>query len=270
MALQHEFDTVISRVKGITGDVNFIRWPKSDLISYINEGQEEYCKKTKILRSEGPLTARENSEIYTLPSDCFIVDRIEDGNSYELIKTTSRDLSRMFGNRFRLASGTPKYYYQDLDGQNQLRFHPNPSSDLRASFETIDAEYGAVISSDDDDAVAETYDSEYGAVVDTDEESDIGTDTFDYEEGAVTGVLSTASILRVFYVRYAREDILEIEDIQALQYYALHKCYEKDGPLQNLQSSAYYEGKFMERISEERGRVDSGQHANMSVRGSYA
>ncbi len=270
MAISHEFDKIINRVKGITADANNIYWSKDDLISFINEGQEEYCEKTLTLRAEGPLTTRENSQIYNLPTDCHLVDRIEDENGDALTKTTSRDLERMFGNRFRNALGSPSHYYQNLDGIGQIRFYPNPSTDLRATYETFDADLGGNISSDDDDAVAETYDSELGAVIDTDQEDDTAYDTFNFDTGLVTGVLATTGKLRVFYARNPRPDIYEINDLQALQYYALHKCYEKDGPFQDFKKSMHYELKFQERVGEERGRVSSGQHAQISVRGSYA
>lgn len=266
MSLLHPFDKIISRVTGITTDKNFIIWSKSDLINFIDEGQQEYCEKTKTLRAESSLTTRENSQIYNLPEDCFIVDRIEREDGCTIEKTSSRDLERMFGRRFREASGTPQFYYQDLDGQKQLRFYPNPSEDLRASFATMDSEFGGIISSEDEDEVAETYDSELGEVVDTDDEN---LDSFDSEQGVVIGVINTADKLRVFYSRYPQLEELEINDIQALSYYCLHKCYEKDSPFQDLQKSQYYETKFQERVNEEATRVYSAYHANLSVRGSY-
>jgi len=152
----------------------------------------------------------------------------------------------------------------------QLRFYPNPDADLRASYETIDSEFGGITNSDDENAVAQTYDSEFGAVVDTDPDDEDGTDTFNYEEGAVTGVIDTADKLRVFYIRKPREGYVEVNDLQALQYYCLHKCYEKDSSFQDLKKSMHYEIKFQERVNEEATRVNSAYHGNLSVRGTYA
>ena len=123
-----------------------------------------------------------------------------------------------------------------------------------------------------DNASPQDFDSELGVTIDSTLENDDGEDTnsFNYEEGAVTGVLSTEGRFRVWYSRYPREDKLEIDDDQALYNYVLHKCYEKDGPKQNLELSLLYENKFQERVNREIGRVASGQNATMSVRGVYA
>ena len=296
MALPHQFDKIITKVARITGDVNFIRWSKDEVIDYINEGQREYCEKSMILRSEGPLTARENSEIYTLPADCFIVDRIERPDGHVISKTTSRDLLRSKGTRYRQDRGNPTHYYQDLDGQSQLRFFPIPSDDMRSSYADFTGEFGAVISADSvsiDPLIVDNvqvYDetdplyianatpiefgSELGVTTDstlTDDGTDDGVDsnTFNQEAGAVISVIDNTDKARVFYVRYPKDDILEIDDDQALRNYVLHKCYEKDGPQMNPQISLMYEQKFQERVNREIGRVSSGQHANMSVNGIY-
>lgn len=269
MPLAHAFDEILIRVRNTTRDQNYIFWSRPELIDYINEGQDEYCEKTQTLRAEAPLTTRENSQIYNLPSDCYIVDRIEREDGCVIIKTSSRDLQAAYGSTFRTHTGTPTHYYQDLDGQGQLRFYPTPDADLRAGFETFDSDLGGIISSTDDDAVDETYDSEVGEVVDTDEDDDTAYDVFDFDTGVVTGVLATTGKLRVFYSRRPRKDVLEIRDIQALSYYALHKCYEVDGALQDINKSVLYENKFQERVNTECTRVNSAYHAELRVRGQY-
>jgi hypothetical protein len=270
MALPHVYDEVIQKISRITGDVNFIRWSKDELIDYINEGQREYCEKTMILRAEGPLTTRENSEIYNLPEDCFMVDRVERPDGHVIYKTTSRDLLRQYGTKYRHYTGNPESYYQDLDGQKQLRFYPTPTEDMRSVYADFTGELGAVTGN----AEPADFDSELGLTTDstlTDDNTDEGVDsnTFNYEEGVVTGVIDNSGKVRVFYVRYPRVDYLEIDDEQALRNYALHKCYEKDGPQMNPQLSIMYEDKFEERVNREIGRVSSGQHANISTQGYY-
>jgi hypothetical protein len=296
MALPHVYDEVIQKISRITGDVNFIRWSKDELIDYINEGQREYCEKTMILRAEGPLTTRENSEIYNLPEDCFMVDRVERPDGHVIYKTTSRDLLRQYGTKYRHYTGNPESYYQDLDGQKQLRFYPTPTEDMRSVYADFTGELGAVTGVDivtidplivdnvqvyDEsdplyiaNAEPADFDSELGLTTDstlTDDNTDEGVDsnTFNYEEGVVTGVIDNSGKVRVFYVRYPRVDYLEIDDEQALRNYALHKCYEKDGPQMNPQLSIMYEDKFEERVNREIGRVSSGQHANISTQGYY-
>lgn len=293
MALPHEFDQIIQRVQRITGDSKFIRWSKDELIDYINEAQREYCEKTMILRAESPLTVRENSEIYTLPDDCFIVDRIERSDGNVIVKTTSRDLQRQFSDRYRRDIGDPEFYYQDLDGQKQLRFYPIPGEDILGEYANFIGELGAVYGIDDvnleplvldnvqifdeesplflANATPIPFESEFGVTIDSTLENEEGLDDnhFDFEEGAVTGVLVTEGKFRVWYVRYPRIDKREIDDDQAMQYYTLHKVYEKDGPQMNSELSNMYEQRYQERVNRESGRVSSGQHANMSCRGVY-
>jgi hypothetical protein len=269
MPLTHPFDVIINRVKNTTRDQNLIFWSKPELIDYINEGQEEYCEKTMTLRAEAPLTTRENSQIYNLPVDCYIVDRIEREDGVTLLKTSSRDLESRYGSTFRTSTGTPTHYYQDLDGQGQLRFYPTPETDLRAEYETIDAELGGIISSTDDDAVDETYSQELGEVVDTDADDDTAYDTFDFENGVVTGVISTEGKFRVFYSRKPRANELEVSDVQALSYYALHKCFEVDGAFQDLNKSIMYENKFQERVNTEATRVYSAYHGQLRTKPAY-
>ena len=258
------FDTIISRVRATTSDANGIYWPKDDLISFINEGQFEYCQKTKTLRAEAPLTSQENNHIYNLPTDCIEADYVERGDGKRIYKTTVEDLDRMFGPMFRRATGDPLYFYHSLDGQKQIRFYPTPTEDQRATWETFDADLGVVTGSEED-GVVDDYDGEAGEIVD----GNGAYDTFDFDAGIVTGTINSDGALRVYYYREPREDQYEINDLQALQYYCLHKCYEKEGPFRDLNLSMHYEMKFQERVNEESNRMESGQHANMSVRGYY-
>jgi hypothetical protein len=294
MALPHAFDKILERVLRLTGDSKYTRWSKDELIDYINEGQREFCEKTMILRAEAPLTVRENSEIYTLPDDCFIVDRMERNDGYLIPKTTSRDLARSRGRNYRSDFGRPQVYYQDLDGMRQLRFYPIPDDSITSTYRSFEGELGVVTQAGEytieplivdnveivdvdgplflQDLESLPFTSELGLTVDDTSLDEFGrdTNTFNLEEGEVVQVLNTEGAFRVWYVRYPREDILEIDDLQAMQYYTLHKCYEKDGPIQNIELSNLYEQRYQERVNREIGRVSSGQHANMSTRGTYA
>jgi hypothetical protein len=293
MALPHAFDKIIERVRRILSDTEKVLFSDEELRDYINEAQREFCEKTRILRAEGPLTTQENSKIFNLPDDCFIVDYIARADGHMIVKTSSRDLLNNYGTRFHTCYGNPEFYYQDMDGQKQVRFYPIPTESVLASFQQFDSELGAIIASDsvtiepiivdgveiydEDDplyiaaATAETFDSELGAVVDSSIPDAEGLDNnnFTSELGAVTAVMSTEGVYQVFYIRYPQENLLEIDDIQAMQYYCLHKCYEKDSPVMNLKISIHNENKFQERVSRETMRVSSAQHASMATRGVY-
>jgi hypothetical protein len=267
MPIIHPYDKIMKRVRGITTDKNGIFWDDPTLIDYIDEGQEEFCQSTKALKAEAPLTMRENCHIYTLPDDCYLATRVERSDGTPLIKTSSVDLSREFGENFRDAVGEPTHYYQDLDGEMQLRFYPKPSTDPRAAYQEFDQDEGVVV----DTGVDETpFDQEEGAVIDYEDNTCETYNIFDHEEGGVTSVVVNEDKFIVFYVRNPRPEILEISDIQALQYYALHKCYESDSAFQDFAKSEHFERKFHERIGRERGRVESSYNGNLSVNGSYA
>jgi len=293
MPLPHAFDEIIKRVRRILSDTEKVLFSDEELRDYINEAQREFCEKSRILRAEGPLTTQENAKIFNLPQDCFIVDYIQRADGHMIKKTSSRDLLNNYGTRFHTYHGNPEYYYQDMDGQKQVRFYPLPDESVLASFQQIDSEFGAIVAADlitlvplivdgvevynETDplylaaATPHEFDSEFGAVVDSQilDEEGLDNNNFTSELGAVTSVLNTEGVYRVFYIRYPQKDLLEIDDVQAMQYYCLHKCYEKDSPVMNLKISIHNENKFQERVSRETMRVSSAQHAEMATRGVY-
>jgi hypothetical protein len=271
MPLSHAFDTIIERVRRILADTEKVLFSEEELRDYINEAQREFCEKTRILRAEGPLTTQENSRVFNLPDDCFIVEQIARADGHIIKKTSSRDLLNNYGTKFHTCYGTPEYYYQDWDGQKQVRFYPIPADSVLASFQAIDSEFGAIISAADEAATPHEFDSELGAVADSQIPDDEGLDNniFTSEAGAVTSVLNTEGVFKVFYIRYPELNVMEIDDAQALQYYCLHKCHEKDSPVMNVKLSVHYENKFQERVNRESMRVSSAQHANVATRGVY-
>lgn len=294
-----EFQKIIQQVRRVIDDVDGVRWRDEILVDYINEGQTEFCRETKILKAYAPLTVRENSEIYTLPEDLYETIRIQRSDGIEVYKTTSYDISQGYGMyrgfeswrggvAFNQVVGTPTHYYQDLDGERQLRFWPRPTDDFLAKYQPFDEEEGlTAFVSDINDEPAD-FNQEEGVISDSNVLFDVDKDqltetnngqavtdgaedftTFNHEEGVMTSILQTTGVFNVWYWRYPRENKLEINDQRALRFYALYRIYEEDSPFQDLQKSEFYNDKFWSRIMVERGRSQTGQGANMRVRGEW-
>lgn len=128
----------------ITRDLDGDYWDDDLLDGFIDEGQLQYCRRSRSLRKQAPISIRENIEVYHAPEDCYEITRIEtaDGKLIEPISTgelqdlvgegTSRDtkanwMSTRGGVDWREKTGDPVYWYQDLDGRQQFRFYPRPS-----------------------------------------------------------------------------------------------------------------------------------------------
>lgn len=257
-------DKILTRIRNITTDVDGHYWTDTELKLLIDDAQEEYCRETRSLRSEAPLTTRENSEIYNLPLDCYEVLRLERADGHVLKHVTSDHLQRIYGSHFRSCKGEPCYFYQDLDNEDQLRFFPSPSLDIRATFIPFDQEEGALVQVQDDLGADIPFDQEEGAVVDTDGES-----IFDQNEGVVSAFLSTDSAYKVFYIRRPQEGVVEIKDQKALAYYVSSECFRKEGPFNDLKRVEYYKQKFEERVIIERQRVNNSFGASHRVQGNY-
>jgi len=260
------FKDIVNTIRRISTDTDGVMWDNQELTDYLNEGQREFCRLTRTLRAETPLLYRENFEIYTLPNNCYEITRIELADGTVLCKSSSNDLARRFGSRYREATGTPSFYYHDLDGEGQIRFYPKANANLCSQYTAFNTEPGAVSQVQDDLGVNIAFDSEEGVVADYESDE---YDMFDFEEGAVTASVSTDSAVRVFYICYPRKDYMEISDELALRYYTLARCLEKDSPLQDLKKSVFYDTKFDHRVNIQRGRMQSAFGAELAVKGHY-
>tara|TARA_R110001632_G_scaffold5144_4_gene20975 strand:- start:348 stop:1247 length:900 start_codon:yes stop_codon:yes gene_type:complete len=294
-----EFSDIIRQVRRVVDDSDGVRWKDDILNDYINEGQEEFCRETKTLRAFAPLTTRANSEIYALPEDLFETIRIKRSDGVEIYKSTSYDIAQGFGTyrgslsyrggvAFDKAVGIPTHYYQDLDGEKLLRFYPRPTDDFLAQYQPFEEEEGVTSFVSDINDVPADFNQEEGLMSDSNVLFDVDKDqltetnngqvvtdgaedftTFNFDEGIVTSILQTANVFNVWYVRYPRENKLEISDKRALRFYTLYRLYEEDSPFQNLKKSEFYNDKFWSRIMTERGRVQNSYGANQRVKGEY-
>jgi len=139
------FSHIRDRVREeITRDLDGDYWDDDLLDAFIDEGQLQYCRRSRVLREQSPIQLRESIESYTAPEDCYEITRIEtaDGRLIEPLSTSelqdiagegsTRDarsnwMSTRGGVDWREQTGNPQYWYQDLDGRHQFRFWPRPS-----------------------------------------------------------------------------------------------------------------------------------------------
>lgn len=139
------FEKIRNRIREeITRDLDGDYWSDDLLDGFIDEGQLQYCRRSRSLRKQSPIILRENLESYTAPDDCYEITRIETsaGRLIEPISTSelqdivgegsSRDvksnwMSTRGGVDWREQAGDPQYWYQDLDGRQHFRFYPRPS-----------------------------------------------------------------------------------------------------------------------------------------------
>jgi hypothetical protein len=118
-----------------------------------------------------------------------------------------------------------------------------------------DNELGAMIYADGD-----TFDQDEGIVIDSLDPDD--TVTIEGEQGAIVSGFETAEQGKLFYSREPVSDLLEISDHQALIEFAKHRALEKSGDRQALQKSAYYFGKYNDRVRKGKGFSSRGSNNN--------
>jgi len=118
------FEDIRRDARIVLQDDDKVYWTDDELDLYINEGQFEFAVKTRSLRTQTPITSRENQEVYTIPDEAIEVIRFEDINGRKLEKTSSSALERSQGVNFRTVVGNPSHVYSDLDGENKFRFFP--------------------------------------------------------------------------------------------------------------------------------------------------
>ncbi len=127
------FDEVLTRARRQLQDTgDNPRWTDDELSGWIDDGQRHYVEETGVLRSQAPISVKENEDVYTWPEDCMRVIRIENNERYEVTPTTSGELQRREGGKYREVEGTPQEYYSDLDGPGSFRFYPKADPSFEA------------------------------------------------------------------------------------------------------------------------------------------
>jgi len=159
---------IISQARQRLGDAKEQRWTNSRLLSIVSQGQVDICLESGYLRNEVLIPLVNGQNIYTLPSDCYTIKRVEyDGKLLPLFTRDDQDIPRAV---------TTDYvaYKSDLD-MNKLEIQPEV-----ANIETFHFIKGVAV---EDDLF--TVSPIYGVAVKT------SSPNLDVEPslGAVTGVV---------------------------------------------------------------------------------
>ena len=126
-------DSIRAKVRKKLQDPDGNRWDDDELNELIDDAQRHYVEETGALRAQAPISVKENEDVYTWPEDCLRVLRIENSERKEVEPSTSADLERQYGGRWRETEGTPSRYYSDLDGSGSFRFYPKADPSFEAS-----------------------------------------------------------------------------------------------------------------------------------------
>ena len=86
---------IILQARERLGDINKQRWSDNRLLSIVSQGQVEICLVTNYVRKLITLPLNNGENIYTLPSDCYSIKRIEyNGKLLPLYTRSDQDLPR--------------------------------------------------------------------------------------------------------------------------------------------------------------------------------
>ena len=80
---------IVKKARRKLGDQDSTGWDDETLIDYVDQGQKDICKMSAIYKRIFYLGLLNNVKLYSLPQDCFQVDRVE--HMGENIATLSRE-----------------------------------------------------------------------------------------------------------------------------------------------------------------------------------
>lgn len=118
---------LLAVVTATLNDAAYTRWPRAELLGYLNEAQRDMARRTGFLRSVATLavdaTRTPATAFYTLPANVLEVKRVTlDGD--QLHRTTVDAL----GNRWEDVTGRANKYLLGDYGPTRLRLYPYPTT----------------------------------------------------------------------------------------------------------------------------------------------
>lgn len=121
---------MVTRIGDLIGDPNNTRWSASKKQDKIQEGQERFVLDTRALTDNTTTTVVDGTQEYSLPSDVLDIKRMAHrGLLIRRIEKFDLDILRS-SDRWDDDTGTPKYYYVDLDPNNKkFGLFPIPKSE---------------------------------------------------------------------------------------------------------------------------------------------
>lgn len=181
-------------------DPNYGRFSRDWIVSKVNEGVRLFARASKCFEATGVIICKSGQGVYRHDSLAGLiqVNAIE-YNGLPVIPKSIAWLKAQLGASWQSLSGTPKYYTQEMQGNNKLRLVPIPDTDGETV--TFNQEGGEVVA--EGDGVA--FNQEEGGVI-----REVGSDgvpvEFSQEEGITVQEESILNNLKVYY-SYTPEDL---------------------------------------------------------------
>jgi len=242
------FATLRAKVQTQLQDTGGSYWTETEIDQYVNDGQLDYCKRTRCYRKFVRTFAHTDNLYYDFPDDFIAPIRFEDEENIPFAYATGDELARVNGSTYRTTEGTPEAVYSDLDGFGTYRFYPKRSDQAMPDPETLGGTEGPIVYMED----YEPGLGEDGVVVDSDDEM-----AFTGEEGG--GVeFYLGDVYPLWYAALPPEDELVIDDDAALKWYALWQAYLKDGDQRNLAKAGQAYAYYNDRVAKEQHRRING------------
>jgi hypothetical protein len=109
---------IISQARQRLGDIKEQRWTNERLLSLVSQGQVDICLESGYLRNEVLIPLVNGQNIYTLPSDCYTIKRVEyDGKLLPLYTRDDQDIPK--------AVTTDYVAYKSNLDMNKLEIQPD-------------------------------------------------------------------------------------------------------------------------------------------------
>ena len=256
-------EKILEKVRYTVADTKKERWTDDRLLVLVNEAQIDIAKHTHVLKGETNIVPTQNTTMYNLPDDCWLITRasyngqkialwtyddldsmtaaqiyshLNNNNNIDTYETSNTSDFDSPGTSWETEKGnTVAALVYDRRNMAEIRFYPIPSE---AATQDIITDYGVLVDIDDADYV---FSSDYGVVTGiTDPDVDyIVMDTY----GVVIGSAEANGVVHIWYVKMPTttvssvSDSLEIPDMYdvAIKHYVVSQAYGDDYDTANAQ-----------------------------------
>lgn len=229
--------TIAAEVLRCLGDLSATIWSTAEINGYIQSGYDKLTYDSKCLWTTAVLTDVAGQALYNLPDDLQRLDRAT-WNWRRLPASKFFELEKIDIN-FRIIQGQPLTYSIDSDGLKVLRKYPVPAANGIGGLAPATGTWGIPRS-----------------LADVSADTPTGTWGIPRRTGAQNSgnwgipreffLAAADADFRIDYFRrgqnLATYGLFEIPDqyTKLLRFYALHRCYEREGDGQDLKMSQHY------------------------------
>jgi|GEM_PF-3894367 len=121
------FNAIRARIRSASADADGIRWPDSELDTYIQEAQDEAARIAGLLIDRYALTTTDGNGVYELPSDAWRLLRVLDADGNEVPQYPFAEIQKHLGaDWLRQTGDMVRFVVTDFDDWNFFRLVPIP------------------------------------------------------------------------------------------------------------------------------------------------